>query len=463
MLLIVIIIYDILIVEGDNMKLDINENLESLINKNPKLKDELLELGFVGLDNPLMIKKMASKMSIKRGAKILGIKDINSKLEELGYELEDSSFDKEIIDRKGKIKSYIKRLSAGEELESVRKDFKENFDGVSSSEIMDAEESLLDEGMDKEEVRRLCDVHSALFHGMTIAEEKKIVYDNPVLNLLQDENNEIKDLILKTKAYYGGEICENPLEELQKLLNSHYRKKGDLIYPLLESKYNKSGPSEVMWGVDYEILRNIKKALKKNDKDLLEETIIRAEEMTYKEENILYPLLEENLSDEDYSNIYSDLKEYDQDSKNSDDELFKETADNDDKYIYFSKGKMRVDQLEAMLDTLEIEITYVDEKDINSYYNNPRENKIFKRPQSSLGREVYSCHPPQALPKVKKIIGDLKSGARDKVVVIRDIGGSDYTVSYYGVWDKEGNYKGILETVQNMDFYKNYLKKWNKL
>ncbi|WP_044566103.1 DUF438 domain-containing protein [Anaerococcus provencensis] len=445
------------------MKLDINENLESLINKNPKLKDELLELGFVGLDNPLMIKKMASKMSIKRGAKILGIKDINSKLEELGYELEDSSFDKEIIDRKGKIKSYIKRLSAGEELESVRKDFKENFDGVSSSEIMDAEESLLDEGMDKEEVRRLCDVHSALFHGMTIAEEKKIVYDNPVLNLLQDENNEIKDLILKTKAYYGGEICENPLEELQKLLNSHYRKKGDLIYPLLESKYNKSGPSEVMWGVDYEILRNIKKALKKNDKDLLEETIIRAEEMTYKEENILYPLLEENLSDEDYSNIYSDLKEYDQDSKNSDDELFKETADNDDKYIYFSKGKMRVDQLEAMLDTLEIEITYVDEKDINSYYNNPRENKIFKRPQSSLGREVYSCHPPQALPKVKKIIGDLKSGARDKVVVIRDIGGSDYTVSYYGVWDKEGNYKGILETVQNMDFYKNYLKKWNKL
>ena len=456
-----IIIYGIFIVEGDNMKLDINENLESLINKNPKLKDELLELGFVGLDNPLMIKKMASKMSIKRGAKILGIKDIESKLEALGYELEDSSFDKEIIDRKGKIKSYIKRLSAGEELESVRKDFKENFDGVSSSEIMDAEESLLDEGMDKNEVRRLCDVHSALFHGMTIAEEKKIVYDNPVLNIFQDENNEIKDLIAKTKAYFAGEICENPLEELQKLLNSHYRKKGDLIYPLLESKYNKSGPSEVMWGVDYEILKNIKKALKRNDKDLLEETIVRAEEMTYKEENILYPLLEDNLSDEDYSNIYSDLKEYDQESSGN--ELVEEISDKDDKYIYFSKGKMRVDQLEAMLDTLEIEITYVDEKDINSYYNNPRENKIFKRPQSSLGREVYSCHPPQALPKVKKIIGDLKSGARDKVVVIRDIGGSDYTVTYYGVWDKEGNYKGILETVQNMDFYKNYLKKWNKL
>lgn len=444
------------------MKIDINENLKSLLDKNPKLKDDLIELGFVGLDNPIMIEEMAGKMSIKRASKIFGIKDINSKLEELGYTLEDSSLNKEIIDRKAKIKSYVKRLSNGEDLELVRKDFMENFDGVSSSEIMDAEESLLDEGIDKEEIRKLCDVHSALFHGMTKAESQQIKYDNPVLSLFQDENNKIKDEIAKLKSYFDEEIFDKPLENLQKLLVSHYRKKGDLIYPILASKYNKTGPSEVMWGVDYEILKNIKKAIKKNDKGLLVETIIRAEEMTYKEENILFPLLEEHLSNEDYIDIYSDLSEYEEDNNdlNNDRKLDEKI---DDKYIYFSKGKMRVDQLEAMLDTLEIEITYVDEKDINSYYNNPKDKKMFKRPQSSLGREVYSCHPPQALPKVKKIIGDLKAGLRDKVVVIRDIGGSDYTITYYGVWDKEGNYKGILETVQNMDFYKNYLKKWNKL
>lgn len=462
MLPIVIIIYDIVIMEGDNMKIDINENLKSLLNKNPKLKDDLISLGFVGLNNPIMIEEMAAKMSIKRASKIFGINDINSKLEKLGYTLEDSSLDKEIIDRKAKIRSYIKRLSDGEDLELVRKDFKANFDGVSSSEIMDAEESLLDEGIDKEEIRRLCDVHSALFHGMTSTEGQQISYDNPVLSLFQDENNKIKDEIAKAKSYFDEEIFDKPFENLQKLLVSHYRKKGDLIYPVLASKYNKSGPSEVMWGVDYEILKNIKKALKKNDKDLLVETIIRADEMTYKEENILFPLLEEHLSNEDYRDIYNDLSEYEEDNNdlNNDRKLDEKI---DDKYIHFSKGKMRIDQLEAMLDTLEIEITYVDEKDINSYYNDPKDKKIFKRPQSSLGREVYSCHPPQALPKVKKIIGDLKAGLRDKVVVIRDIGGSDYTITYYGVWDKEGNYKGILETVQNMEFYKNYLKKWNKL
>ena len=448
------------------MRIDINQNIGSLIEENPALKEDLIKVGFVGLNNPIMIKNMASKMSIKRGAKILGIDDINAKLEDLGYSLLDSSVDKDVINRKEKIKSYIKRLSYGENLDIVRKDFRDNFDGVSSSEIMDAEESLLEDGMDKKEVRKLCDIHSALFHGMNIHEGKKIINDNnPVLKLFNDENNEIKNYIKEIKAYEDGEICENPIEKLQVLLRKHYRKKGDLIYPLLKSKYNKQGPSEVMWAVDYEILKNLTRSIKNNDRDLLDHTLKRAEEMTYKEDNILFPLIEENLSSKDYSDIYNDLIAYNPEIVNE------QVKDNnseikekfDGKYIHFSKGLLRADQLEAMLDTLEIEITYVNEDDINSYYNNHDGNKIFKRPVSSLGRDVYSCHPPQAEPKVRKIIGDLKSGARDKVVVINNIGGSDYTITYYGVWDKDGNYKGILETVQNMDFYKDYLKKWDKL
>lgn len=446
------------------MRIDINENIANLIHSNEKLKNDLINIGFIGLDNPLMVKNMASKMSIKRGAKLLAIKDINLKLEDLGYEIIDSSLDSKVIERQNLIKSYIKRLTDGEDIEDVRKDFKENFDGVSSSEIMDAEESLLEQGVDKEQVRKLCDVHSELFHGMTHSEKNKKEYDNPVLDYFNNENNEIKNLLSKARAYISGEICENPKDDL-KILNDHYKKKGDLIYPLLKAKYNKPGPSEVMWAVDGEITRDIKKAFKTNDNFLLEKAIFRAEEMTYKEENILFPLIEENLSEEDYQNLYADLSEYNKDiiPENSTNNTQVQKERFSDSYINFDKGRLRLDQLEALLDTLEIEITYVDENDINSYYNNPKEVKVFKRPKSSLGREVYSCHPPQVEPKVRKIISDLKAGKRDKVVVIRDIGGSDYTVTYYGVWDKDGNYKGILETVQNMDFYKNYLKKWNKL
>ncbi|SUU92427.1 Family of uncharacterised function (DUF438) [Anaerococcus octavius] len=448
------------------MKIDINENIAKLIHSNETLKNDLISIGFIGLDNPLMIKNMANKMSIKRGAKLLGISEIESKLESLGYEVIDSSLDNDVIERQKLIKSYIRRLSDGENIENVRKDFKENFDGVSSSEIMDAEQALLSEGMDKDEVRKLCDVHSSLFHGITENENIKKTYENDVLKYFSNENNNINKAL---ETYNALPVEEKFAEskELKRLLNIHYRKKGDLIYPLLKSKYNKPGPSEVMWGVDYEILKSFSKAIKNKDLDLLENTLARAEEMTYKEENILFPLLEENLSDEDYSNIYNDLSEYDHDINNNQIKTYnkssKQKDENTEGYIYFSKGRLRVDQLEALLDTMNIEITFVDEEDINSYYNNHNGDKVFKRPKSSLGRDVYSCHPPQAERKVRKIISDLKSGARDKVVVIRDIGGSDYTVTYYGVWDKKGNYKGILETVQNMDFYKSYLKKWNKL
>ena len=120
---------------------------------------------------------------------------------------------------------------------------------------------------------------------------------------------------------------------------------------------------------------------------------------------------------------------------------------------------MRVDQLEAMLDTMEIEITFVDENDINAYYNDHEGKKIFKRPVSSLGRDLYSCHPPQVEPIVRGLVKDFKEGKKDSFKLVRNIKGTDYGICYYAVRDKDGKYKGVLETVQDLSFYKNFLEK----
>ena len=448
-------------------KIDINSPVADQIDKNPNLKEDLINIGFKALANPAIYKSMAKKISIKRGSKMMGIKDVENSLRTLGYEIYDSSNDAEVIDRKEKIKSYIIRLSNGEDIKEVRSDFKANFDGVSSSEIMDAEESLLEEGMDKEEVRRLCDVHSALFHGMTTSEEKKETeYKNPFLNYFADENKQIETLVNDILDKLSNDSFDMSQSDF-KIISDHYRKKGDLIYPILKDKYDKSGPSEVMWAVDKEISLGIKKSLKAKDKDLLKKAMERAKEMTYKENNILYPLVDEKLIKEDYHQLYKDLMDYDSDLLDKypwESIEIKESNydidDNKDGYINFSKGKLRIDQLEALLDTLEIEITFVDENDMNAYYNDHDGEKIFKRPVSSLGREVYSCHPPQVEPKVRKFISDFKANKRDKVQIIRNIGGKDYSVCYYAVRDKDGNYKGVLETVQDMSFYTEYQKKY---
>ncbi|WP_296112620.1 DUF438 domain-containing protein [uncultured Anaerococcus sp.] len=439
------------------MIIDINKTVYELIKDNDKLKDDLVSVGFTGLNNPLMVKTMAKKMSLNRGAKVMGISDYEEKLRKLGYELTDSSDSHESIKRKKLIKSYLERLSSGEDLEVVREDFKENFEGVFSSEIMDAEEELLASGMDKEEVRKLCDVHSALFHGKTHEENNPSRYEEgSFLDYFARENDKIKEILKEAKK--SIENGEEVGDDIYMVFN-HYRKKGDLIYPILKAKYNKPGPSDVMWAVDIDIANNFKKATKLKRKDLALETIKRAEEMTYKEENILYPLVFDTVSASDLNLLYKDLADYDHDLVAYEKKEFANESKYQEGFVNFSKGKMRIDQLEAMLDTLEIEITYVDEEDINSYYNNHQGDKIFKRPESSLGREVYSCHPPQVEGLVRNLIKEFKAGKRDSLKLVRNIAGKDYAISYYAVRDKEGSYKGTLETVQDLSFYKDYLIK----
>ena len=352
------------------------------------------------------------------------------------------------------LKNYIERLSNGENLEAVRKDFVANFEGVSSSEIMDAEEELLSSGIDKEEVRKLCDVHSALFHGMIDNEKNEENYDGQkFISYMARENEKVKELIKKAieKMDFDDEILK---------ICSHYKKKGDLIYPLLKVKYNKPGPSDIMWAVDVEILKNLKRAIKDKNKKLFEDCLTRADEMTYKEENILYPLLKDTFTKDDLDMLYEDLKDYEHNLISYADVVEEKNIREDD-YIHFRKGKMRVDQLEAMLDTMEFEITFVDDNDINSYYNDNKEAKVFKRPMSSLGREVYTCHPPQIEPMVRALIKDFKEKKRDSLKLVKKIGDKDYQVSYYAVRDKNEIYKGVLEIVQDMSFYKDYLKKQN--
>lgn len=82
------------------MKIDINKTVFDLIEENKELKDILTEIGFRGLDNPLLIKTMAKKTSLKRGASLMGIENLEERLENYGYEVYDSSLDPEVIRRK---------------------------------------------------------------------------------------------------------------------------------------------------------------------------------------------------------------------------------------------------------------------------------------------------------------------------------------------------------------------------
>lgn len=114
-------------------------------------------------------------------------------------------------------------------------------------------------------------------------------------------------------------------------------------------------------------------------------------------------------------------------------------------------GTLTLSQLTALLDTLPLEVTFVDADNINRYFNQPFAPKAFKRPLAALGREVFSCHPPKIEPMVRAIIQELREGKRDSVPVWMEKNGRATLVTYRAVRDAEGRYVGTMETVQDME------------
>src|SRR5690554_3550910 len=109
-------------------------------------------------------------------------------------EMSDSNRDK----RQELLKGMILKLHQGVSPEEVKKEFREHFTGVSSYEITQMEQNLINEGMTVEEVQNLCDVHADIFKGSidevhTRSKEEESI-GHPV-RVLREENYALRNLL----------------------------------------------------------------------------------------------------------------------------------------------------------------------------------------------------------------------------------------------------------------------------
>ena len=393
-------------------------------------------------------------------------------------------------ERVEQLKSFLKRLGTGEELGAVREDFVSQFAHVEASEIMKAEQGLMREGTPLAEVQQLCDLHSALFHGSTIheqmdAEHAKVeavleaqeksqsvvtlveTVGHP-LNRLTEENKALDALIEATKVKVASKTATvDDVNEVRQV-SIHYAKKGDLLYPHLKVAYDISGPSLVMWTVDGDIRDGFGRVARAESIDdawyeEFDGLLTRAQEMIYKEQNILFPICAENFSTEEWYQIYKDTEQYEEIFgvervawAEAESALAAKAAptSGDSNTIALIGGSLTLEQLDAMLNTMPMEITFVDHVDINRYFNDGE--KVFKRPTTAIGRDVFSCHPPKVEPIVRGIIESFRNGERDNVAVWLEKVGRPFYVNYMAVRDQNNNYLGTLELVQDMQFAKEY-------
>ena len=200
----------------------------------PEVIDIMANLGFDEIKKPAMLNSVGRIMTIPKGAKAKGISIpvVIAELIKNGFEITGNMPDISSMGSKQfqaketgntvLLKDYLKRLGNGEDLESVKKDFVQNFSDVDASEIMKAEQELIKEGTPITEVQKLCDVHSALFHGLT-KEEKIANAEKAVEESLKKE--ETSEMTTTTDAYVRK----------HELAKATQRNKGPSFYLLTEA------------------------------------------------------------------------------------------------------------------------------------------------------------------------------------------------------------------------------------
>nr|WP_218652817.1 DUF438 domain-containing protein [Paenibacillus sp. 79R4] len=384
------------------------------------------------------------------------------------------------------LKEIIKQLHQGKSVEEVKARFEEAVGDVTVAEISAMEHALMEEeGIPVSEVQRLCSVHTAIFKG-SIEEihRSSRPEDQPghPVHTFKLENREIERLVnFKLELHLDQFRKEDApgtiiklLEDLGLLLDldKHYSRKENLLFPYLE-KYGIFGPTKVMWGVDDVIRAMIKEVkgklsdYKGNQQELitdLELVIREVNEMIFKEENILLPMALEKLTEDEWLKIARESDQIGFCLTAPEQEWIPErvpleienTAVEPEQsneipqgYVRFQTGILSVQQLEAVLNHLPVDLTFIDENDVVRYFSHGKE-RIFARTKAVIGRTVQNCHPPQSVHVVNQLLEDFKSGKKDAEDFWIPLKDKFVLIRYFAVRSEAGEYMGTLEFTQNI-------------
>ena len=383
--------------------------------------------------------------------------------------------------RKEKLRNLLLRVHAGENIDSIRQELIEALTNIPYNEVVEVEQEMIDDKvLTEEEILQFCDIHTDILDGKIDQSGAKTIPAGHPVDTFQKENVALKS---ETEKAYGliksvkdltndklpGFVIQmrtifNALSDIDK----HYKRKEFLLFPYME-KHLITGPPTVMWGKHDELRGFLNTAIKE-----LEGSITTVEQMQsiiekhlnivlelvdgmiMKEEEILFPMAMDTLTEEEWFRIYSETLEFGFCLIDPEDE-WKPTGVTVEKQEYveagaiqLSSGAFDIQQLEALFLHLPIDITFVDASDKVAFFSHSP-NRVFERNRSIIGRDVRMCHPPGSVHIVEQIIADFKSGKENKAMFwMSNFQGRFIYIEYSAVRDKENNYLGVVEVTQDI-------------
>lgn len=408
------------------------------------------------------------------------------------------------------LKNILRELHRGIPIEELKRKFKDALEGVSPFEIPLVEQELIKEGLPISEILRLCDLHVEFLKNLLRPDELRDVPKGHPLDLLSRENERISRLAEALNIYAGAlskaspEDSANYLRAINDIVaelrtfRAHYRKIQMLIFPYLERRGITAVP-RVLWGREDQVMVKLREFLvlvekglsdpseyAKNVAEKAAEISREISDLIFREERILFPSVWVLLSEGEWAAIHEAAEDigylipidvewtpkakpilpYEVSGIVTPEQVEKLPLEfkfvtlatlAPDAYEVKSEGDLEFDtgflsrgEVEAIFKHLPVEMTYADANDRVKFFSESTFRRGFARTKTIISRRFEYCHPPRLESFVKGIVNDLKSGKVDFREYWTRLGDRIIRVIVTAIRDKNGDYLGTLEMVEDL-------------
>jgi PAS domain S-box-containing protein len=384
-------------------------------------------------------------------------------------------------DRKEALKHIIKSLHEGADPETVKEKFRDLLKDVTSVDIAKIEEELINEGMPREEIQRLCDVHLVLFREK-LEKEKALAPEGHPIHILMEEHKillgfaeKLINIDSEMERAKSFEAASKPLEHLHHVIEhlkeseSHYLREENVLFPYLE-KHGVTQPPAIMW-MEHDRIREVKKGLyvqvdamkdtgfQQFIKQLKETSVALSEMLSnhfYKENNVLFPTALKVIPKDEWTDIRRQFDEMgyccftpESATIQLEEATAVATTMKEEGKVNLETGVFSREELEAVLNTLPVDITFVDRDDTVQYFSQGKD-RLFMRTKAIIGRKVQQCHPQKSVHMVNRILDSFHKGTRDVAEFWLTWNGKLIHIRYFAVRNSAGKYLGCVEVTQDI-------------
>lgn len=368
-------------------------------------------------------------------------------------------------------------------LETAKKELRASFEKVTAQEFAICEQYLQQYGISDDVLAQRMEELLEIFSGVLESTRQELPAGHPMHTFLS-EVKAIRQVLKEIKEMQNRKFIKNQWAEIYERLvqiNIHFSRKQNQLFPALERKgFDK--PSKVMWTLDNKIRDIIKRAqgILEADEDgeflkLQDEVVEMVEDMMIKEEEILCPTSLDLLSHEDFVRMRKGDDEIgycliqtpppfgNEAVKTADvplnNDLLKDLSQVLQKHgvlampasngvMDVSQGKLTLEQINLIFKHLSVDLSYVDENEIVKFYSDTK-HRVFPRSAGVIGRKVQNCHPRESVHTVEEIIRAFRAGEQDEAEFWLELGGKFVYIIYTAVRDENGNFRGVLEMMQD--------------